>query len=131
MLNKVMIIGNLTRDPEIAETPTGVTVCKFAVAVNRNYKDDNGEVVTDFFNIVAWRKLAETCGRYLAKGKKVAIVGTLQNRSYTDKDGIKRYVTEIIAEEAEFLTPRSEDQPKAEPKARLTEADEDDGWPFS
>ncbi len=130
MLNKVMIIGNLTRDPEIAETPTGVTVCKFAVAVNRNYKDDNGEVVTDFFNIVAWRKLAETCGRYLAKGKKVAIVGTLQNRSYTDKDGIKRYVTEIIAEEAEFLTPRSEDQPKAEPKARLTEADEDDGWPF-
>ena len=130
MLNKVMIIGNLTRDPEIAETPTGVTVCKFAVAVNRNYKDDNGEVVTDFFNIVAWRKLAETCGRYLAKGKKVAIVGTLQNRSYTDKDGIKRYITEIIAEEAEFLTPRSEDQPKAEPKARLTEADEDDGWPF-
>ena len=130
MLNKVMIIGNLTRDPEIAETPTGVTVCKFAVAVNRNYKDDNGEVVTDFFNVVAWRKLAETCRRYLAKGKKVAIVGTLQNRSYTDRDGVKRYVTEIIAEEAEFLTPRSEDQPKAEPKARLTEADEDDGLPF-
>jgi len=129
-MNKVTIIGNLTRDPEIAETPTGVTVCKFAVAVNRNYKDDNGEVVTDFFNVVAWRKLAETCRRYLAKGKKVAIVGTLQNRSYTDRDGVKRYVTEIIAEEAEFLTPRSEDQPKAEPKARLTEADEDDGLPF-
>lgn len=69
-MNKVTIIGNLTRDPEIAETPTGVTVCKFAVAVNRKYKDDNGEVVTDFFNVVAWRGLAENCGKYLAKGKK-------------------------------------------------------------
>lgn len=129
-MNKVTIIGNLTRDPEIAETPTGVTVCKFGVAVNRNYKDDNGEVVTDFFNVVAWRKLAETCGRYLAKGKKVAIVGTLQNRSYTDRDGIKRYVTEIIAEEAEFLTPKAQDEPKAEPKAKLTEVEDDDGLPF-
>lgn len=125
-MNKITIIGNLTRDPEIAETPTGVTVCKFGVAVNRNYKDDNGEVVTDFFNVVAWRKLAETCGRYLAKGKKVAIVGTLQNRSYTDRDGIKRYVTEIIAEEAEFLTPKTQD----EPKAKLTEVEDDDGLPF-
>lgn len=129
-MNKITIIGNLTRDPEIAETPTGVTVCKFAVAVNRNYKDDNGEVVTDFFNVVAWRTLAETCGKYLRKGKKVAIVGTLQNRSYTDRDGIKRYVTEIIAEEAEFLTPKTQDEPKAEPKAKLTEVEDDDGLPF-
>lgn len=128
-MNHVTIIGNLTRDPEIAETPTGVTVCKFAVAVNRKYKDDNGEVVTDFFNVVAWRGLAENCGKYLAKGKKVAVVGTLQNRSYTDKNGVTRYVTEIIAEEAEFLTPRAEEQPKAEPKAKLTEV-EDDGLPF-
>lgn len=128
-MNKITIIGNLTRDPEIAETPTGVTVCKFAVAVNRKYKDDNGEVVTDFFNVVAWRGLAENCGKYLAKGKKVAVVGTLQNRSYTDKNGVTRYVTEIIAEEAEFLTPRAEEQPKAEPKAKLTEV-EDDGLPF-
>lgn len=124
-MNKVTIIGNLTRDPEIAETPTGVIVCKFAVAVNRKYKDDNGEVVTDFFNVVAWRGLAENCGKYLAKGKKVAVVGTLQNRSYMDKDGVTRYVTEIIAEEAEFLTPRAEEQPKA----KLTEV-EDDGLPF-
>ena len=124
-INKVCISGNLTRDPEIAETPNGVTVCKFAVAVNRKYKDDNGEVVTDFFNVVAWRGLAENCGKYLAKGKKVAVVGTLQNRSYTDKNGVTRYVTEIIAEEAEFLTPRAEEQPKA----KLTEV-EDDGLPF-
>lgn len=124
-MNHVTIIGNLTRDPEIAETPTGVRLCKFGVAVNRNYKDDNGEVVTDFFNVVAWRTLAETCGKYLRKGKKVAIVGTLQNRSYTDKNGVTRYVTEIIAEEAEFLTPRAEEQPKA----KLTEV-EDDGLPF-
>lgn len=125
-MNKVTIIGNLTRDPEIAETPTGVTVCKFSVAVNRKYKDDNGEVVTDFFNVVAWRGLAENCGKYLAKGKKVAVVGTLQNRSYTDKNGVTRYVTEIIAEEAEFLTPRAEEQPKA----KLTEVEDDDGLPF-
>lgn len=124
-MNKVTIIGNLTHDPEIAETPTGVTVCKFSVAVNRKYKDDNGEVVTDFFNVVAWRGLAENCGKYLAKGKKVAVVGTLQNRSYTDRNGVTRYVTEIIAEEAEFLTPRAEEQPKA----KLTEV-EDDGLPF-
>lgn len=124
-MNKITIIGNLTHDPEIAETPTGVTVCKFSVAVNRKYKDDNGEVVTDFFNVVAWRGLAENCGKYLAKGKKVAVVGTLQNRSYTDRNGVTRYVTEIIAEEAEFLTPRAEEQLKA----KLTEV-EDDGLPF-
>ena len=79
--------------------------------------------------MVAWRGLAENCGKYLAKGKKVAVVGTLQNRSYMDKDGVRRYVTEIVAEEAEFLTPRAEEQPKAEPKAKLTEV-EDDGLPF-
>lgn len=127
-MNKVFLIGNLTRDPEVAETASGVTVCKFSIAVNRQYKDDKGDYVTDFFNIVAWRTLGENCGRHLAKGKKVAIVGSLQNRSYEDKDGIKRNITEIVASDVEFLTPKTQDGTKAE--SRLIPADEDDGLPF-
>ena len=99
-MNKVILIGNLTRDPELSETPSGVKVCKFSIAVSRPFSED----VTDFFNIVTWRGQAENCGKYLAKGRKVAIVGTLQNRSYEDRDGNKRNVTEIVANEVEFLS---------------------------
>ena len=127
-MNKVFLIGNLTRDPEIAETASGITVCKFSIAVSRQYKDDKGDYLTDFFNVVAWRTLGENCGKYLAKGKKVAVVGSLQNRSYEDRYGIKRNVTEIVASDAEFLTPKTQDDTKAE--SRLVTADEDDGLPF-
>ncbi len=106
-MNKVILIGNLTRDPELSETPNGVAVCKFAIAVSRDYADGDGNRETDFFNITVWRNRAENCGKYLKKGNKVAIVGNLQNRSYDDKDGIKRYVTDIVANEVEFLTPKS------------------------
>ena len=105
-MNKVYLIGNLTRDPEVSETPNGITLCRFAIAVNRNYSSD-GERQTDFFNITVWRTQAENCGRYLKKGSKVAIVGSLQNRSYEDKDGIKRTVTDIVASEVEFLSSKS------------------------
>ena len=101
-MNKVILIGNLTRDPELSETPSGVAVCKFSIAVNKSTSD--GERTADYFNIVTWRGQAENCGKYLAKGRKVAIVGTLQNRSYEDKDGNKRTVTEIVANEVEFLS---------------------------
>ena len=106
-MNKVILVGNLTRDPELTETPSGVAVCRFAIAVSRDYASADGTRETDFFNITVWRGRAENCGKYLKKGNKVAIVGSLQNRSYEDKDGIKRNVTDVVANEVEFLTPKS------------------------
>ena len=105
-MNKVILVGNLTRDPELSETPSGIAVCRFSIAVSRDYANADGNRETDFFNITVWRGRAENCGKYLKKGNKVAIVGSLQNRSYDDKDGNKRYVTDVIANEVEFLTPR-------------------------
>ena len=135
-MNKVYLIGNLTRDPELAETNSGIKVCRFAIAVNRNYSSSDGERQTDFFNITVWRTQAENCGRYLKKGSKVAIVGSLQNRSYEDKEGVKRNVTDIVASEVEFLSTRSNgeeidvpdgkrERPRLEPAS-----DDDDGLPF-
>ena len=106
-MNKVILVGNLTRDPELSETPSGVAVCRFAIAVTRDYANSDGNRETDFFNITVWRGRAENCGKYLKKGNKVAVVGSLQNRSYEDKDGSKRNVTDVIANEVEFLTPRN------------------------
>ncbi len=105
-MNKVILVGNLTRDPELSETPSGVAVCRFAIAVSRDYANSDGNRETDFFNITVWRGRAEVCGKYLKKGSKVAIVGSLQTRSYEDKDGIKRNVTDVIANEVEFLSPK-------------------------
>ena len=109
-MNKVILIGNLTRDPELTETPSGVPVCRFAIAVSRDYADRQGNRETDFFNITTWRGKAETCGKYLKKGNKVAVCGSLQNRSYEDKDGIKRTVTDVIASDVEFLTPKQSEE---------------------
>ena len=106
-MNKVILVGNLTRDPELTETSTGIAVCRFAIAVSRDYANAEGNRETDFFNITVWRGRAENCGRYLKKGNKVAIVGSLQTRSYEDKDGIKRNVTDVVASEVEFLTPKN------------------------
>lgn len=106
-MNKAILIGNLTRDPELRTTPNGVSVCQFSIAVSRRRANQQGEKETDFFNIIAWRGLGENCSKFLEKGKKVSVVGEIQNRSYDGKDGIKRYVTEIIADDVEFLTPKS------------------------
>ena len=115
-MNKVFLIGNLTRDPETSETSSGIHVCRFAIAVNRSYTGADGTRETDFFNITVWRQLAENCGKYLKKGSKVAVVGQLQNRSYEDKDGIKRSVTDVIASSVEFLTPKSSEEKEEEPQ---------------
>lgn len=126
-MNKVYLIGNLTRDPELNETPSGVSVCRFSIAVNRDYKTENGERIADFFNITTWRNQAETCGKFLKKGSKVAIVGSLQNRSYEDKEGVKRTVTDIVAEEVEFLSSnQTEEKPTEKPKPKLVEVDDAD-----
>lgn len=104
-MNKIITIGNLTKDVELRSTQNGKSVATFTVAVQRAFKVD-GQPETDFFPVVVWGAMGENCYKYLSKGKKVAIVGSLQNRSYDDKNGNKRQITEIIASEVEFLTPR-------------------------
>ena len=102
-MNKVIIIGNLTRDPELRTTPSGVSVCSFGVAVNRRYVDQSGQRGVDFFNVVVWRQQGENCAKYLAKGRPVAVVGHLETRQYEDKNGVKNNVVDIIADEVQFL----------------------------
>ena len=101
--NKVILVGNLTKDVELKQTPTGVSVATFSVAVNRRYKDADGNQATDFINIVAWRKTAEFVAQYFKKGNPILIDGELQVRSYNDNNGNKRYVTEVIANEVAFV----------------------------
>lgn len=102
-MNKVFLIGNVTKDLELMQTTSGKSVCKFNIAVNRNYTQ-GGEKVTDFFTIVTWGGQAETCARYLKKGKKIAVCGELQQRSFEGNDGVKRTVIEVQAQEVEFLS---------------------------
>ena len=106
-MNKVFLIGNLTRDPETRETPSGVTMCRFAIAVQRPYSSQDGERQTDFFECTAWRGLAETIARFTKKGNKVAVVGSVQIRNYEDNQGVKRTVVDVIVQDCEFLTPKS------------------------
>lgn len=107
-MNKVMMIGNLVRDPETRATQSGVTVCNFTLAVNRRFKNaQTGERETDFFRVVAWRQLGELCAKFLQKGRKVLVVGELQTREYTGSDGVQKRSYEISADEVEFLTPNS------------------------
>lgn len=101
-MNRVEFIGRLTKDVELTTTSGGNSVARFSLAVDRS-KKVNGEKVTDFFNIVAWRGLAETISKYCKKGSKIYIAGELQNRSYQASDGSPKYVTELVADECEFL----------------------------
>jgi single-strand DNA-binding protein len=106
VLNKIMLIGNLGRDPEMNVTTEGTPFTRFTLAVNRRAKSSSGERETDWFNIVAWRQLAETCNTYLHKGSKVYIEGRLVQRKYTDKNGIERSTVDVIANDMEILTPK-------------------------
>ncbi|HEU4572615.1 MAG TPA: single-stranded DNA-binding protein [Candidatus Limnocylindrales bacterium] len=111
-LNKAMIIGNLGRDPEMRYTPSGQAVTQFTVAVNRNYRDQQGEwqEETEWFRVVAWAQLAERTAEYLRKGRKVYVEGRLQTRSWEDQNGQKRYTTELIANTVTPLDPRPRDE---------------------
>ena len=132
-MNKCILIGNLTKDPELTTTSNGVAVCRFTIAVSRRYSNAEGERETDFLNIVVWRSLGENCHKFLKKGSKVGVVGNIQNRSYDATDGSKRYITEIVAEEVEFLSTKSSDEvatkAPSEDVAKLQPID-DDGLPF-
>ena len=103
-MNHITLIGFLTSDPQLVTTSKGISCCKFVLAVKRRFEPESSE----FFNIVTWRGLAENCKKYLSKGKKAAVMGSVQTRSFEDKNGVKRYVTEIVADEVEFLSPKEE-----------------------
>ena len=106
-MNKITLIGNLTRDPELSTTSSGISVCRFTIAVNRRFQQ-GGEKQTDFFRIVTWRQQADNCARFLAKGRKVAVVGELQASTYQDRNGETRMSLDVQADEVEFLTSRQE-----------------------
>jgi len=108
-MNKVILIGNLANDPEARTTQSGISQSTFRIAVQRRFANAQGVREADFFTVVAWRQTADFCNRYLSKGRKVAVEGSIQNRSYDAQDGSKRYVTEIIADSVEALSSRNED----------------------
>lgn len=130
-MQKFICIGNLTKDPDLTTTTSGLSVAKFTVAVPRKFKNAQGEKEVDFLNVVVWRTLADNCGKYLKKGSKCSVVGTVQNRSYEAQDGTKRYITEIVAEEVEFLStaPKKEETNTKENEPELTPID-DNSLPF-
>lgn len=113
MLNKAVIIGRLTKDPEMRHIPNGAAVTNFTVAVDRNFTNQQGERETDFIPVVTWRGLAENCAKYIGKGSLVAVAGRIQVRNYDDKDGIRRYITEIVADDVRFLETRDMAQRRA------------------
>ena len=123
-MNKSIIMGNLTRDPELKQTNSGTFVCSFTLAVERRFKDANGERQADFINCSAWRQTAEFVAKWFQKGSRMIVVGSIQTRSYEDKDGNKRTATEIVADEVYFGEKRNQNsQQAAEPK-------DDQGYPF-
>ena len=106
-LNKVLFIGNLTADPELKTLTSGKSVCNFSIAVNRAFAPE-GQPTVDFFNVVVWNKAAEFVGAYFKKGDPIFVLGQLQNRSWTDNEGQKRYATEVLADEVSFVKSKGE-----------------------
>lgn len=125
-MNRVELIGRLADAPEARTTPQGVSVTTFRIGVNRRFNREQ----SDFFTVVTWKGLADNCARYLEKGQQVAVAGEIQTRSYEGKDGVKRYVTEIIADEVEFLSKAGEKKSRLEAEIGGREIAEDDELPF-
>lgn len=128
-MNKCIFIGNLTKDPELTTTPSGVSVARFTIAVSRRFTNADGERETDFINCVAWRNQGENLAKYCKKGDKISVLGALQNRSYEDGNGIKRHITEIITDEVEFISTKKNDENSgnSKPKKPTLQACDDDG----
>ena len=142
-MNKVVLIGNLTRDPELQTTNGGVSVCRFSLAVTRRFANADGERDADFINVVVWRNQAENCHKYLKKGSKCAVIGRIQTSSYDALDGSKRYTTDVVADEVEFISTRnggdgngdgyvapSESKPSSKKETAELEEIDDDSLPF-
>lgn len=133
MLNRVVLIGRLSRDPELRYTPNGVANCSFNLAVERPFKNNQGEKETDFINIVTWRQLAENCANYLSKGRLTAVEGRIQVRHYDNNEGKRVYVTEVVADNVRFLeSAKNDDRPKqSDPFTNSKPLDNsDDDLPF-
>ncbi len=107
-MNKVYLIGNLTRDPEISTTTSGISVCRMSIAVSRRFSNAEGGRDTDFFNVTAWRGTADNCAKFLKKGNKIAVSGSIQTRNYEKADGTKGFSIDIVADEVEFLSSRND-----------------------
>jgi len=134
-MNKITLIGNLTHDPEVRSTPNGITVASFTIAVDRRFAGQDGKRPTDYFRIVAWRQLGETCAKFLSKGRKIAVIGELQARTYDDKKGTTRMSLDVQADEVEFLSPKQQGEAHEEtaqnaPDMSRFEAVDADSIPF-
>ena len=135
MMNKVILIGHLAADPESRTTQSGVAQCTLRLAVQRRFANQDGKRESDFFSVVCWRQTAELCARFLSKGRKIAVEGSLQTRSYDAQDGSKRFVTEVIADNVEFCYSRPEGAQTGAQTAQVQNTDgftevQDDELPF-
>ena len=126
-MNKVVLMGRLTKEPEMRATQSNTAVCSFSLAVNRRFKQE-GQTDADFINVTAWAKTAEFVGKYFTKGQQVAVIGRIQTRNYDDKDGKKVYVTEVVAEEVYFADSKKE--PNATTSAGFMTVENPEGLPF-
>ncbi|NLB90571.1 MAG: single-stranded DNA-binding protein [Clostridiales bacterium] len=125
-MNKIILVGNLTRDPDLRTTSTGISVCSFTIAVNKRKSGQDSQPEADFFRITAWRQLGELCQRYLSKGRKVAVVGSVSVSTYEGKDGTTKASLEVTADEVEFLSPRQEQEAQGQANSGFTEIEEDE-----
>lgn len=130
-MNKVFIVGNLTRDPELRTTRDDIAVCSFTVAVNRRNRGAEAGQDADYFRVTAWRGLGENCNRYLSKGKKVSVVGTVSVSTYTAQDGSTRASLDVTADDVEFLSPKGESAPapvqeQRDPQSGFVQVSEDE-----
>lgn len=139
-MNKVLLIGNLTKDPELSTTTNGVSLCKFTLAVPRKYTTSSGEREADFLPIIVWRGLADNCYKFLKKGSKASVCGSIQTRVYETPEGTRRYMTEVVADDVEFISTRSsaeegeeDGEPSEKPSSDVVnkfEPIDDDNLPF-
>ena len=135
-INKTILGGRLTGDPELKQTPSGVAVCSFSLAVNRKYSKEGEQQQADFINCVAWRQTAEFISRYFKKGSSLCIVGNIQTRTWADQNNQKRYATEVMVDEALFVDGKSDGQAtggpsfQTAPEPKFEELKEDDDLPF-
>lgn len=122
MINRVILVGRLTKDPEYRQTPNGIDIANFTLAVNRNFKSKNGEQQADFINVVVFRQQAENVSKYLSKGSLAGVDGRIQSRSYENKEGQRVFVTEVVADSVQFLEPKNNNQQNSQPQQQRGKA---------
>lgn len=133
-MNKAILVGRLTRDPELRTTANGVSVCSFSIAVNKRFKNADGNYEADFINCTAWRQTAEFVSKYFTRGRMIGVVGSIQTRNYDDKDGKKVYVTEVAADEVYFVESKGDNNNNTAPVADVNAfapVDDTDELPFA